>query len=175
MKCSTAILLLTLSAASPAFSQEDVAVSLPVGVKPVWDISKAYRETTPTREKICINGLWRWQPTRSSEAQPPAKNWGYFKVPGSWPGITDYLQKDSQTVYPHPSWKEERLGNVAAAWYERTIEIPPQWADRRIALSVEYLNSYAAVFIDGKKLGEIRFPGGELDLTGHIRAGTSHV
>ena len=26
-------------------------------------MSKAYRETTPTSERICINGLWRWQPT----------------------------------------------------------------------------------------------------------------
>ena len=36
------------------------AVPLPEGVKAVWDMEKAYRETTPTRERICINGLWRW-------------------------------------------------------------------------------------------------------------------
>jgi hypothetical protein len=32
---------------------------LPEGIKAVWDINKAYKETTPTREKICINGLWQ--------------------------------------------------------------------------------------------------------------------
>ncbi len=46
----------------------------------------------------------------------PTKNWGYFKVPGCWPGITDYMQKDSQTVYPHPRWKGERTGAVNVAW-----------------------------------------------------------
>ncbi len=35
---------------------------LPPGVHAVWDLGKAYRETTPTRERLSINGLWRWQP-----------------------------------------------------------------------------------------------------------------
>ena len=33
-------------------------VTLPSGVKAVWDLDLAYRETTSTRERICINGLW---------------------------------------------------------------------------------------------------------------------
>ena len=32
---------------------------LPEGVGAVWDLDKAYRKTMPTRERICINGLWR--------------------------------------------------------------------------------------------------------------------
>src|SRR5665647_777869 len=35
---------------------------LPPGVKAVWDLAKAYRESTATRERLSINGLWRWQP-----------------------------------------------------------------------------------------------------------------
>ena len=35
---------------------------LPDGVKLVWDLDKAVKLSTPTREQICINGLWRWQP-----------------------------------------------------------------------------------------------------------------
>ena len=31
---------------------------------------------------------------------------------------------------------------------------------RRIAVLAEYLNSYAAVYLDGKKLGEMYFPVG---------------
>jgi hypothetical protein len=34
---------------------------LPTGVTPVWDLAKALHETTATREKICVNGLWQWQ------------------------------------------------------------------------------------------------------------------
>ena len=32
------------------------------------------------------------------------------------------------------------------------------WAGRRIAVRFEYLNSFAAVFIDGHRIGEVRFP-----------------
>ena len=41
---------------------EQFAVALPEGVKAVWDLDKAFHETTPTRERVCLNGLWRWQP-----------------------------------------------------------------------------------------------------------------
>ena len=42
-------------------------------------------------------------------------------------------------------------------------------------MSAEYLNSYAAVYVDGKQAGEIRFPGGEVDLTSACRPGGKHV
>jgi len=150
---------------------DEFAVTLPEGVKAVWDLGKASCETTPTRERICINGLWRWQPAGPGAEQAPTKSWGFFKVPGAWPGSADYLQKDSQTLYPHPDWKDAQPDGLTAAWYEREITVPRQWIDRRITLSVEYLNSYAAVFVDGKKAGEIHFPGAELDITKACRAG----
>jgi hypothetical protein len=153
---------------------DEFAAPLPEGVKAVWDPGQAHREATPTRERICINGLWRWQPAGAGSKEPPAKGWGYFKVPGCWPGITDYLQKDSQTLYRHPDWKDARLAGLTAAWYEREITVPGRWAHRRIAVSVEFLNSYAAVFLDGKSAGEIHFPGGELEITSSCRPGGKH-
>ena len=171
----SAVLFAALLVTATAFGQQDFSVPLPEGVKAVWNLSEAYRETTPTREKICINGLWLWQPAGQTLDQVPTNNWGYFKVPGCWPGITDYMQKDYQTVYAHPSWKDTRFGNVSAAWYERTISVPQEWAGRRIAFSVDYLNSFAAVFVNGTKCGEIHFPGGELDLSSHLRPGKTNV
>src|SRR5579872_670334 len=75
------------------------AAPLPQGVRAVWDLKSAYRERTPTRERVCLNGLWRWQPAGAATGATPGRGWGYFKVPGCWPGITDYMQKDCQTVY----------------------------------------------------------------------------
>ena len=72
-----------LAVEGQAFGQ---TAPLPPGVKAVWDMSKAHRETTPTRERICINGLWRWQPAKADAAAVPPADWGYFKVPGFWPG-----------------------------------------------------------------------------------------
>ena len=153
---------------------DEISAPLPEGVKVVWDAARAVHEATATRERFCINGLWRWQPARPRPEGPPVKGWGHFKVPGCWPGITDYMQKDSQTLYPHPDWKDVRLAGLTAAWYEREITIPDHWADRRIALSIEYLNSYAAVFVDGRPAGEVRFPAGEVELTAACRTGGRH-
>lgn len=151
------------------------AASLPDGVKPVWDLATAYRETTPTQERVCINGLWQWQPADATSDRVPDGGWGYFKVPGAWPGITDYMQKDSQTVHPHSSWKDEKLAAVTAAWYQRQITVPSAWTGRRIRLQAEYLNSYAVVYLDEKRVGEMRFPDGELDLSAVCRPGATHV
>ncbi|MHC4401830.1 MAG: glycoside hydrolase family 2 TIM barrel-domain containing protein, partial [Planctomycetota bacterium] len=166
-------------AGNTGICQQQSAGPLPSGVKAVWDLNKAYRETTPTRERVSINGLWRWQPAKDVKEDVkevvPADDWGYFKVPGCWPGITNYMQKDCQTVYAHPSWRDKRLGSITTAWYQRQITVPDQWAGRRIALAVEYLNSYAFVYVDGRKAGEIRFPGGEVDLTPLCRPGGEHA
>jgi beta-galactosidase len=148
---------------------EDAA--LPSDVQLVWDMSEAYHEATARRERICINGLWRWQPAEAESQQVPKENWGYFKVPGCWPGITDYMQKDSQTVYVHPSWRTRKLGDLVAAWYEREFTVPPSWSGRRITLNLEYLNSYAVAYVDGEEAGEAWFPGGEVDLTAHCDPG----
>ncbi len=176
------------------------AVTLPEGVKAVWDLGKAFTETTPTRGRVSANGLWRWQPgsirprgsgrrgrageegeaaapaPASAEVEEvPADGWGYYKVPGDWPGISDYMHKESQTLYPHPNWKDTKLDEVSSAWYQREITIPKDWSGRRIALAAEVVNSYAAVYIDGKKVGEILFPAGEADLSAVCRPGRRYV
>src|SRR5271170_1212502 len=119
--------LLLLSACLAMVGAAEADAVLPAGVTAVWDVAKAAHVTTPTREMICLNGLWRWQPERARPPGSPAvpgEGWGYFKVPGCWPGITDYLQSDCQLVYAHPSWKGENLGAVTSAWYQREISIP---------------------------------------------------
>jgi len=148
---------------------------LPKGVNAVWDLDKAYRETTPTQERVCINGLWRWQPGDAKSTEVPVDNWGYFKVPGSWPGISSWLQKDSQTVFQHPSWRNTNLGGIQAAWYQREITIPRNWAGRRIALEADTVNSLATVYVDGKSLGTVIFPDGTVDLTEACQPGQKHL
>ena len=156
----------------------EAAVALPASVAAVWAADKAVHETTATRERVCLNGLWLWQPEVGTAHRDgaaartvPDDSWGYFKVPGSWPGITDYMQHESQTVYRHPAWAQAQLAAVTAAWYQRTITIPASWAQRRIALQLEGLASLAAVFIDGQPVGTLRFPGGELELVPAPAAG----
>jgi hypothetical protein len=179
--CAVAVCVLAALTGPPsgglpeAAAQEGEAVVLPAGVRAVWDLSKAYRESTATRERVCINGLWRWRPAEAAGDEVPADGWGFFKVPGSWPGITDYMQKDSQTVYAHPRWTKRNLRDITAAWYQRQVTVPAEWTGRRIAVYAEYLNSFATVYVDGAKAGEMRFPSGEVDLTSVCRPGGSYV
>jgi len=174
---AVAMLATTFSLIVPgrALAQSPTNAALPPGVKAVWDQAKAYRETTPTRERLCINGLWRWQPAVENTQEVPTAAWGYYKVPACWPGIQDYMQSDYQTLYPDPSWKDAKLADVQRAWYERTITIPQDWTGRRVSLEVEYLNSYAIAYVDGRQAGQIRFPAGQVDLSGAVRPGATHV
>lgn len=158
-------LAMGLGGSTPLRAAEGVA-PLPEGVRAVWSLESAFREATPTRERISINGLWRWQPAAPDAERPPGEGWGHFKVPAPWPGITDYMQHDAQTLFPHPGWKDVKLGALTRAWYQREVTIPAEWAGRRLALEVGVLNSLATVLVDGRNAGELRFPGGELDLSG---------
>ena len=160
--------------AAAAFGQ-GLAAELPSGVRPVWDLDKAYHEATPTRERVCLNGLWRWQPAEANAEAVPSGGWGYFKVPGSWPGITDYMEKDCQTVFANSSWQKVDMGALKAAWYERTFTVPADWTGRRVALTADYLNSYAAVYVDGRRVSDVRFPAGEVDLTAACKPGETHT
>jgi len=140
----------------------------------VWDLDKAWREKTTTRERVCLNGLWRWQPAEAVSDQVPADHWGWFKVPGPWPGITDYMQTDCQTVSPDPSWKTKNLGSITAAWYQREFTVPGSWKGR-IQVETAYVNSLANCYVDGRSAGRISFPEGAVDISGLVKPGEKHV
>ena len=167
------VLGLVYAAGGVVHAQTDAA--LPPEVRAVWNMDKAYHEATPTRERICINGLWRWQPAAAAASAVPTGRWGYFKVPGSWPGITDYIQKDCQTVFANPAWGNVDMRALNAAWYERTFSVPAAWTGRRVTLTADYLNSYAAVYVDGRRVSDMRFPAGEVDLTAACKPGETHT
>src|SRR5215471_5748951 len=99
-------------------------------------------QETPTRGRISLTGEWRWRPEGAAA-------WGMLRIPESWP--------------------REARGNTAR--YEREIAVPAEWSGRRITLSADCVNSYAEVFVDGAKAGEMRYPAGEVDLTAFLRPG----
>jgi hypothetical protein len=154
--------LVGLCLTAPPVHADQEAVALPPGVKAEWNLNKAWTETAGSHPRVCINGLWRWQPAGVDDHQIPKTGWGYFKVPGCWPGITDYMQTDSQTVFRNPAWKDRDLSKIQAAWYQREIETS---GINRLVLRADGVNSLATVYIDGKNIGQITFPGGELDIS----------
>ncbi len=176
---SLAAMMCAIGYVHAGFGQNQPAVTLPEGVKAVWDLGKAHRETTPTHERICINGLWQWQPGEATADQPPAENWGYLKIPGPWPrggqgGKGGQRGGADGAGYPHPSWRNARQGGNTA-WFQREINVPSQWAGRRIAVTAECVYSRAVVYVDGKKAGEMLYPAGEVDITALCRPGSKQM
>ena len=151
LRNSFAAIICLVATGSTAFCSDPFAVPLPPGVKAVWDMREAHHETTPTRERICVNGLWRFQPAEVTTDQVPQGNWGFFKVPGPWPEyrVKAWMADESQELYRHPSWEQKDFKTVDLAWFQREFTLPNVWAGRRITLGAEWLNSYAGVFIDG--------------------------
>jgi beta-galactosidase len=79
--------------------------------------------------------------------------WGALRIPEPWP----------------------RTVRENTARYERQVAIPADWGGRHITLSADCINSFAEVFVDGAKAGEMRYPAGEVDLTQWCRPGQSHT
>ncbi len=151
-------------------------MDLPEGVKAVWDLEKAHREATSKRERVSINGLWRFQPAAGDDEllPDPGSDWGYFKVPGTWPLQPGRSEMGRcQRIYAPESWADT-LPDVNMAWYAREITVPAEWEGRRIGLWAEWVNSHARILIDGRDVGEIIFPGGQCDLTEAVRPGQTH-
>jgi len=150
---------------------------LPPGADPDPEtLADAWRQTTATRERVCLSGLWRFRPVRPGEAvasvPPPGDCWGWFKVPGMWPHGEWMPESGVQQVWLAP-WLEERerIRDVEQAWYKRRFAVPDAWAGRRLTLTFTMLQTHAQAFVDGRPCGEVWYPGGELDLTGHLVPG----
>ena len=139
-----------------------------------FEMADAWRVKTESREKVCLNGLWRFVPAPTNgipisadEVPADGVGWGWFRVPGIWPNSASEFEGAAQTVRLSP-WLEERgaLATFDQAWYKRDIEIPEGWRGSRVALDFTMLQTHARAFVDGKDAGEIWFPGGELELVG---------
>ena len=151
----------------------------PEGIGNPWDMERAWREKTETRERFCLNGLWRFRPvvTASDADAVPAEGdcWGWFKVPGIWPSTHWTLGNAAQDMVI-ASWLDEGfpLAGLEQGWYKREVGIPREWAGKRIGLDFTMLQTHATVYVDGKAAGEVWFPGGRLDLTDALQPGQRH-
>ena len=154
-------------------SEAAAQVDVPPEGQAMWNLEGAEREATPTRERISMSGLWQWQPAGDAMDSVPADGWGYLQVPGPWPG--GRRREGEPSFYPNPAWEEGQLRDVTAAWYQVEVAVPAEWAGRRVALSAEFVNSFATVYVDGRKAADMRFPAGEVDLTSLCRPGGKHM
>ena len=160
-------------AGGAARAQSDAA--LPEGVKAVWDLDKAFREKTATRERVCLSGLWRWQPADGTRIACPTASGATSRSPAAGRALPTTCRRTARKSSRTTIGKTQNSTRSCAAWYQRELVVPKDWGSRRMTLTADYVNSLAEVFVDGKRAGEIHFPGGQADLTGVCKPGGKYV
>ncbi len=53
-----------------------------------------------------------------------------------------------------PFWLQPKHTYVGPAWYQRSVVIPADWHDRRIALTLERCHWFTTVWVDGQEVGQ---------------------
>ncbi len=146
----------------------------PIDADSVWSAEDAWIIETPTRTKVCLNGLWKFYPVFKDSPEIPVagSGWGWFKVPGMWP--TSLEASAQEFVLPAFHRQQGDFTKMEKAWYERKIAVPEKLKGRRIFLDFEMIQAQASVFVNGRNAGEIMFPGGMLDVTSFIAFGADN-
>jgi len=149
---------------------------LPAGIQANWSNDTAAKVTCATRERICLNGLWKFiprMPDAPNDDRPAdGQGWGWLKVPAAWPGKSN---ESTRPIGPEIWELTVDWSKVVAGWYERRISVPAAWAGRRITLSFDFPQTAATVFVDGQPAGEARWPAGTIDLTDRVQPGREAV
>ncbi len=120
---------------------------------------------------ISLNGTWKFYfvdaykqlPENVTDSAVSLTDWKDIKVPGNWEmqgfGTPIYInhpyefvERDPKTRYPKmdPPWLPEE--NPVGV-YRREIDIPQDWNDREIFLSIDGAKSGVYVYINGKEVG----------------------
>jgi beta-galactosidase len=143
-------------------------------MKPDWKQAQA-RATSPVRNKISLNGVWRFMPAENvAVREPTAAGWGFIRVPGSWMTSVWPRSLGAQLIAGKGEmWPTKFPDNFALnrMWFEREITIPAEWAGQRVFLNFAGVGTDAAVFIAGKEVGKVNYPGGRLEITDAVKAG----
>ncbi|MHA5047010.1 glycoside hydrolase family 2 TIM barrel-domain containing protein [Streptomyces sp. SD15] len=124
-------------------------------------------------DALSLDGDWRFQ-LLSSPAAPPSDTWSSQQVPGAWTmqGTDDLPQYTNFTM----PWGEFPPASPAAnptGVYEREVDVPAEWAGRRIVLQVGAAESVLLVHVDGRPVGVSKDShlAAEFDLSAVVRPG----
>lgn len=124
-----------------------------------------------------LDGDWRFQLLPAPDA-PVGGSWSSAHVPGAWTVQgTDDLPQYTNVRMPFPEYPPHSPAANPTGVYEREVDVPAEWAGRRIVLQVGAAESVLLVHVDGRPVGVSKDShlAAEFDLTGHVRAGARSV
>ncbi len=134
------------------------------------------RNTTPTRDMICLNGRWDWQKASGMLYNPFANRELFPKPDSPLPAPNTSLRPehadwDTALVPNHPP----QTGSCqwGKNWYRRTIHVPREWQGRRVELTFMGAGFEIIAFVNGQcagsHLGDVT--GFSIDITDHVKYG----
>ncbi|WP_329439947.1 glycoside hydrolase family 2 TIM barrel-domain containing protein [Streptomyces canus] len=124
-----------------------------------------------------LDGDWRFQLLPAPDA-PVGGSWSSAYVPGAWTVQgTDDLPQYTNVRMPFPEYPPHSPAANPTGVYEREVDVPAEWAGRRIVLQVGAAESVLLVHVDGQPVGVSKDShlAAEFDLTGRVRAGARSV
>ncbi len=116
-------------------------------------------EDSPERRIYPLNDKWAFLEeniTRPDLLFSATKIWKMVNIPHTW--------NNEDVMDPVPGYRRD--GN----WYEKTVYVPELSHDSRILLSFEGVNTFAEVWVNGKKAGEHTggYLGFDVDITPYL-------
>ncbi|MCT9106873.1 DUF4981 domain-containing protein [Streptomyces mirabilis] len=122
---------------------------------------------------LSLDGSWRFQllPTPTSA---PGLAWSSLQVPGSWTTQdTDDLPQYTNFTMPWGEFPPTSPDANPTGVYEREVDVPAEWAGRRIVLQVGAAESVLLVHADGRPVGVSKDShlAAEFDLSDVVRPG----
>ncbi len=165
---------ITDAVAAPATDQFPADATLPAGERIYWG-EEPVENLTSRRGRIVLNGLWKFQPGQAGAKEPVPVGWGYLRVPGSWRiGYSAIAIPQMTAPGSGPMWQAWQADALDQGWYERTLRIPAGWEGRSVLLSFARISTDAWVYLDGKEIGRVAWPAGEVNLTRFITPGREY-
>ena len=113
-----------------------------------------------------LSSEWTIQPATTPDQPPKPDDWG--KTPSAeW--------RRSEVVSAGTTWGKVARATVNSLWYEQEVAIPADWRGRRVVANFTLVQGDAIVFLNGKRVGELLRPGGEIDLSAQVAWGGTNV
>lgn len=124
-----------------------------------------------------LDGDWRFQLLPAPDV-PVGGAWSSSYVPGAWTvQDTDDLPQYTNVRMPFPEFPPYSPAANPTGVYERELDVPAEWAGRRIVLQVGAAESVLLVHVDGRPVGISKDShlAAEFDLTAVVRPGERSV
>jgi len=126
--------------------------------------------------QIYLNGTWQFVPAVGNPQNPPVSpSWGSIQVPGDWQEEKSEFIPGIITRGTGKDWENFNSKQLSKAWYQRNIDIPGDWTNRRIFIDLARVSTDAVIFVNGINCGQIAWPYGTVEITKAAKPGQNTI